>query len=487
MEQQLDEFEKYPIQEQDLRILKTLVSDTRLALDFANTYSSNLFFGDARDVAGAMIEYIKAYKTVPTQRVLIDAHKQHHALVGKIKDVFSQFDDIEINSMEYGYDVEKLRQRYVQTKIADLRDVFRYGDVKDDTTTIKNVERTLKDVQQISQPAKKSYTQRTLRDYLPEFKNDYVARLHDPTLGQGVLTGYSYFDYVTNGVRPAELVIIGAETSAGKSMLLNNMAIQMWMQKNTLATEYAHYTPGYNVLYFSLEMPFEGCFRRTMARLADVPSYGLRDSKLTKAEADSVSMAGRFISKYPAEFEIVDIPRGVTVEQIEERYLEAKTKFEPHVVVVDYLGLLEDRDVTGDDWLKLGYIAGKLHEFARVHNVRVLTAVQLNRAQLKKDQDPSELIGVHRFGRSSLIAHHANICVQIESRPDEYLRGDLIYHIIKNRDGERGAHTVLKKFAHCAIFDTPYAPPDRDEFGALVSGFDDSLDISDQVAKILGI
>lgn len=481
------EEEIYPIQEQDLRLLKTICNDPRLGLDFAATYSSDLFCGDTKEVAKAILDYIKTYKSSPTKRVLVDAHHKNYDLVSKIEEVFDQFDSIDFNIVEYQYDIDKLRQRYVDIKIADLRDGFRYGDTNDVEATVRMVERTLKDVAEVRSPAKKAFTQKSLKQHLPDFKQEYVARLSDPTLGKGIQTGYSYLDYITNGLRPAELLIIGAVTSAGKSMLLNNMAIQMWMQKNAITTQEQDFTQGYNVLYFSLEMPYEGCFRRTMARVADVPSYGLRDSTLSRSEADSVSTASRFINKYPFEFEIVDIPRGVTVERIEERYLEAKSRFEPHIIVVDYLGLLSDPDAEGDDWLKLGHIAGKLHEFARVHDVRVLTAVQLNRATLKKDQDPGELIGVHRFGRSSLIAHHANICIQIEDRPDEHLRGDFVYHVIKNRDGERGNHAITKKFSHCAIYDTPYTPLDRDEFGALVAGFDDSQDISDQVARILGI
>jgi replicative DNA helicase len=265
---------------------------------------------------------------------------------------------------------------------------------------------------------------------------------------------------------PGEMMIIGGETGAGKSMLLNNIAIQMWMQKNTVFTE--DYMKGCNVLYFSLEMPFEACFRRTMARVADVPMYGIRDASLYKSQLEAMNTSFDFIDKYPYQFEIVDIPRGVTVDQIEARFLEAKAKFNPDVVVVDYLGLLEDSDSEGDDWLKLGHIAGKLHELARYYNIVVLTAVQLNRPTTKVNKDSSDLIGIHRIGRSSLIMHHANIGIQIESRKDESTYGDLKYHVIKNRDGETGCHSLVKNFKHASLKDpeVPFEPP-RDDSGIL--------------------
>ena len=113
---------------------------------------------------------------------------------------------------------------------------------------------------------------------MPEFKQNYNDKFHNKELKRGVLTGYSYLDYIKNGFNPSELILIAAESGGGKSLLLNNLAIQMWMQKNSLHSK--SYTRGYNVLYFGLEMCYSDCARRTLARIADVDIYGLRDISL---------------------------------------------------------------------------------------------------------------------------------------------------------------------------------------------------------------
>lgn len=267
------------------------------------------------------------------------------------------------------------------------------------------------------------------------------------------------------------------------SMLLNNMAIQMWMQKNTIYTDPKDFVKGHNVLYFSLEMPHKACARRSISRIAEVPSYGIRDAKLTKDQAIRLGVADKFIQQYPWEFEIVDVPRGITVEEIERRYLDACARFTPEVVVVDYLGLIEDHDIQGDDWLKLGYIAGKLHEFGRVYNIPVLTAAQLNRAKKTTGED-SENIGVHRIGRSALIMHHADIAIQIESRPNENRLPDMKYHIIKHRDGELGNH-LLSKNLRCSTLkdrDPPYVPELASEEMEVLNS--DMENLSEQLKKI---
>jgi replicative DNA helicase len=324
-----------------------------------------------------------------------------------------------------------------------------------------------------------------MREFAGDFKSEFLRKREDPEISRGVQTGYSYLDYVTGGLQPAELVIIGAETGAGKSMLLNNMAVQMWMQKNTIYTDPENYTKGCNVLYFSLEMPFRACYRRTIARVADLPVYGIRDATITNDKLESLSKALRFTKKYPNDFEIVDIPRGATIDQIEERYLAAVDQGRaPDVIVVDYLGLMDDPDAGEEDWLKLGLISGRLHEFARMYDVIVLTAVQLNRPTSKTHADSSELIGLHRIGRSALIMTHANIGIQIETRKDENTYSDLIYHIIKNRDGELGKHILSKKFQNATIKDIcQYIPPTSDD-GSVVLGDNSVEDLTELLDSI---
>lgn len=480
-------------QDQDLRVFKAITSDNRLALEFVNSHDPSVFLGDSKHVGKAIFDYIKAYKTAPTKRVLIDKYQSDSALTIKIENLFDALPSIDFNPSEYQYDLDKIKQNYAETKLNDLKDDLRFHDRENLDHTMNKMEKILQEIKRVRQSAKRAYTQKSLDEFLPEFHDDYVAKIANPLLGQGVLTRYSYLDYVTNGLQPAEMLIIGGETSSGKSMFLNNLAVQMWMQGNTISTEPSQYAGGCNVLYFSLEMPYKACFKRTLSRLADVPMYGLRDSKLTRAETESLNFASKFIKKYSEygpKFEIVDIPRGVNTAQIEERFLEAKSKFDPRfpiVVVIDYLGLMEDDTPEGDDWLKLGKIAGKVHEFGRLHDVAVLTAVQLNRPTKSKTVEPGENIGVHRIGRSSLIMHHANIGIQIETRKDEWLRDTFLYHIIKNRDGELGKHEISKRFANASIFDIPFIPPERDEYGGYMSGFNDEDDISDQVKKLLGL
>ncbi len=150
--------------------------------------------------------------------------------------------------------------------------------------------------------------------------------------------------------------------------------------------------------------------------------------------------------------------RGASISKIEEIYNSREyEKDEKPIIFLDYLGLVGSTKGE-DDWLAQGLLAGEYHEFLRANGLIGATGVQLTRVDEGKKAEPGANIGLHRIGRSSLIAHHANIVAQIETRKNEKNFGDFIYHLIKNRDGELGSHTVGKNFAHGSITDIPYQP-----------------------------
>lgn len=479
------------VEEQDLRLLKALVSDDTAARELSNVYDHSLFMGDARPFAEKAMGYFKTYKQLPTKRVMLDQAKESNSFFEEFEQIWDQLEGAEYQSAEFHYDLDKVKDRYAKHEVTNLKDNLP-SDLNDINLekVLRETRASLDKTEKVLRGREQQYTQKTLKEYMPEFRDLFVKKSKDPTIGQGVLTGYVHIDFITNGLQPADFVIVGGETGSGKSMMLANMAKQMWMQKNTIDKK-DNFSKGANILYFSLEMPYDQCVRRTLASMASIPTYALRDCQITDpGQLDRLAQSANFINNYPAEFDIVDVPRGVTVEQIEERFLESVAKgHRPDVVVVDYLGLMDAPGEEGDDWLRLGKIAGKLHEFARTYNIVLLSAVQLNRPNnSKKNPSPDDVIGLHRIGRSSNIMHHATLGIQILTRKNEDSYPDLEYHIIKNRNGERGSDIIKKHFQTATLIDfnendDNYVPRDSDKIGGFVNA-NVMEDISDRLAKL---
>jgi len=111
------------------------------------------------------------------------------------------------------------------------------------------------------------------------------------------------------------------------------------------------------------------------------------------------------------------------------------------------------------DWLKLGGIAASLHEFGRAYDNAIITAGQLTdlkRGSGNSKSDDSKTVGMHRWGRSSLIMHHVNLGIQIETRQNEMSFPDLKIHVVKDRKGALRQGSLIKNFANASIVDVPY-------------------------------
>jgi replicative DNA helicase len=437
----------------ELGVLKSIITNKKHGLDFANEYSSKLFSKDVWNFASLVVEYIKVHKELPTLRVLTEklAKGKNDPMIEYVKTVWAQVEKVQVNDKEYKHDLQKIKKRFAEKQILDAKlnmSKLEAGSI-DIGKTVVELQKTIQDIKSLDQV--RTYERKTLKDAVPIFREEYNAKLEDPEFDSGIKTGYSYLDHVTDGTRAGELILIGGESGAGKSMLLMNMALQMWLQNNNVDMM-DNFGPGQNVVYFSLEMPFKPCLNRVLGRLSTNPTKLIRSAKLNPMEADKLKKSLKFIQRYPYQFEIVDIPRGATMESLELLYEEAKILYDPKIVVIDYLGLM-DYDTRGgemEDWLKLGKIAEKIHEFARVHGVTVLSAVQLNRTKGAKEEDK---IGLHRIGRSALIMQNANIAIQIETRANEKNHPDMFYHIIKNRDGELGKGRLIKNLSCGTLID----------------------------------
>lgn len=456
----------------EFKLLKIILENNINANQFVTLYDEELF-SQNQNLIKIILNYIKSYKCSPTLNVLLEHYPQQ-------KEELEIFWNI-INSQqpsvsEYGYYLDLLKIEYTKREIVAIGSKFQANSI-DPNFQIKELQLGLDKIKQINSNKKAAYEQRTIQDYMPDFKKEFNEKRKNINFGRGIQTGYSFFDYTTGGLHKQELIVIAGSTGSGKSVLLNNLAIQMWMQKNTINTPEKEFKPGCNILYFSLEMPFSACMRRSLARIGDIPIYSIRDAKLNKEQFGRLTQADAFIAKYPYKFEVVDVARGASISVIEERFQAALDLYQPDVVVVDYLTLMDNgSDEESQDWLKLGSLAGSLHEFARVYNCVMLTAVQLNRHT--KGKESGDAISVNRIGRSSLILHHANIGLMIEERKNEETYNDIKLHILKNRDGSKGNFPLTKKFANASILDIPFEP---DEFPSDQAV--DLDDISDLMAK----
>ena len=437
----------------DLSILKVILTNKKYSLEFIHQCNEKIFITDLWRFAKINIDYIRVYKNLPTKRVMLEKLKaqKNDSLINYFETIWDKVDSFKYDEKDFAYDLEKIKIRFSEKLIHNLKDNLSKNntDIKSSITEIHTVLQNIKSVNQA-----KAYEQNTLKGALNDFRERYVAKLEDPGFGGGVMTGYSFIDYVIGGLRPSELFLVGGSSGDGKSMLLMNMAINMWLGGNTVEmTE--NFKQGANILLFSLEMPLADYQDRVMSRLARVPQKGIRDAKLDKDGESKLGTVAKFIENYPFTFEIVDLPRGASVETVELIYNDVCSKgTRPDVIVIDYLNLMQAVNVPDDmqDWLAQEKVSEQLHELGRVLEVVILSAVQLNDEKQSSKVGESS-IGMHRIGRSKGILKNANFAFQIERRANEDQFPDMSLWMIKSRRTEKTNGKIYRDFSCCTLLD----------------------------------
>lgn len=439
--------------ELDLVILKTILNNRKCALEFVNDCDEKLFTADLWRFAKLVIDCIRVYKEVPTQKVLIERAQtlKNAAFVEHINTIFTKLTSINHDEKEYRHNLAKLKQRFSEKLISTLKETLNPSDIK---KNVNEIQSTLNSIKNINQT--KIYKEGSLKDYSRDFINIYNQKLKDPNFNVGIKTGYTFIDYVNAGMRPGELLIFAGITNSGKSLLLMNTAIQMWLGNNNIDMR-DNFQKGCNVLLFSLEMNYEDYMQRAVARIAMVPQHNIRDAKLETNEKSRINSAFKFVNSYGNYFKVIDLPRKATIETIEMIVEEQEELYgKPDVVVIDYLNLMDVAANGGEtqDWLIQGKISENLHEFARTKGVIAISAIQLNPKGGQNNGD----FGIKDFRRSTQISDNCDMIIIMNTRKDEKNYPQMQLSMVKNRRGPLANASLHKYLECCAILDTAYNP-----------------------------
>lgn len=436
----------------DEKILAIAFKDKKFALELSNSIDYTYFTKECQWIFISLVHFFKDpnIKSIPTVEMIKEYIGNDD---NKIK-AFNRIISFPVDTNEFGWLIKKIQirhndqvQKKITKKIVEMLKSNPEGDKR-----VKKINKIIKEaaveIDAIGQ--KKMYKEGSLKNSAQERLNKYIHIKENPESARGILSGFSTFDRITNGLHAGEFMIVAGDTGGGKSILMHNMAVNAYLADNNIFDLKDDWSDrGNNILYFSLEMPKETMERRIDACISGVFSNHIRDGLLSNEDEDKYKRCLEFQKEYPKQFHIVDMPKGATTRDIEIKFIEIlETLFRPDLVVIDYLGIMSPNNSAGSDWMDLGVISAELHEFARVYEIPVITGSQVNRTK-----DGVESYNTRRIARSSMVPNNANIILQIGCREDEDLRSDMPIFITKMRDGERGTFTLSKSFGKMKVVD----------------------------------
>ena len=190
----------------------------------------------------------------------------------------------------------------------------------------------------------------------------------------GVATGFLDLDFKTSGMQPADLVLIAARPSMGKTAFVLNIAQHVAFRlKETVAI-------------FSLEMSKEQLVNRMFSLESNVDAQNLRNGTLSDSEWEKLIESAGVIGRSNL---IIDDTAGISISELRSKCRKFKLEHNLKMIIIDYLQLMSGSGRSESRQQEISEISRSLKSLARELNVPVLALSQLSRAvEQRPDKRP---------------------------------------------------------------------------------------------------
>jgi len=213
---------------------------------------------------------------------------------------------------------------------------------------------------------------------------DTIEQLHArKELITGVPTGFTDLDEMTSGLQPADLVIIAARPSMGKTSLVLNMAQHVGTKTDM------------TVGIFSLEMSKEQLFLRMLTGEARIDAHRLRGGFLGERDWDKLAKA---ISTLGEAKIFIDDSASIGVLEMRAKCRRLAAEHGLHLVIVDYVQLMQGRGRFENRTLELASISRSLKGLAKELRVPIVLLSQLSRAPESRADHRPQLSDLRESG-----------------------------------------------------------------------------------------
>jgi replicative DNA helicase len=244
----------------------------------------------------------------------------------------------------------------------------------------------------------------------------------------GIETHYNDLDEMTSGFQKADLVIVAARPSMGKTAFAMNIA------------ENAAIDDGKVVGVFSLEMSSEALLQRLLCSRSIVDAHKLRTGSLWGEDIKKVMRASEELSKAPL---FIDDTPGISISEMRAKARRLKqSQGRLDLLVVDYLQLMSGGSKRFENRTQeVSSISRGLKAIAKELGVPVMALSQLSRAPESRGGDHRPQLSDLR--ESGSIEQDADVVMfifreEVYKQDDPELRGQAEIIIAKQRNGPIG-------------------------------------------------
>ncbi len=204
-------------------------------------------------------------------------------------------------------------------------------------------------------------------------------------------SGFTDIDNLLGGLHPSDLLIIAGRPSMGKTAFATNIAFNVAKayRPGRGATGETVAEDGGVVGFYSLEMSAEQLATRVLAEESGVSGDKIRRGEVAREEFDSFIQASMKLESVPL---YIDDTPALTISAVRTRARRLKRQHGLHVIIVDYLQLLQGTPKPGGEQNRvqeISEITRGLKALAKELDVPVIALSQLSRAvEQREDKRP---------------------------------------------------------------------------------------------------
>ncbi|MDY0249992.1 MAG: replicative DNA helicase [Pseudomonas sp.] len=246
----------------------------------------------------------------------------------------------------------------------------------------------------------------------------------------GLDCGIDGINEKTAGLQPAELIVLAARPSMGKTSL--GLKFILSALQNAPADK--------TVQFYSLEMPAEAIIYRMLAMLGRINLHNLKTGDLVDDDWTKLSFAAQKIKQVQSRF-VLDDEAQLSPTKLRAKARRAARQFgPPALIVIDYLQLMRSEKLKVESRnLEIAEISASLKALAKEMQCPVIALSQLNR---QVEQRPNKRPNNGDLRESGAIEQDADLILFIyrdeQYNPDSQDKGIAEIIISKNRNGPTG-------------------------------------------------
>ncbi len=320
---------------------------------------------------------------------------------------------------------------------ATLRKMIKAGSIivghgyDEDENIEKLLESAEKEVFSISQTFLKDrfiHVRDILTQRYEEFSTLHMAE--DKEKVKGIPTGYKGLDNILSGMQPADLIIVAARPSMGKTALALSIVQKIAIEASKKKT----------VGIFSLEMSREQLVDRLFCSILGVDSWKLQHGRLDDKDFQNMGSVMDILNQAPI---YIDDSVGTSIPELRAKARRLQMEHGLDLIIVDYLQLMSTGNTAyaGNRVQEISEISRALKSLGRELHVPVIAVSQLSRAVEMRNPKIPQLADLRESGA---IEQDADVVMMLyrkdyyEENLTEEEKGVTEIFIRKHRNGPVG-------------------------------------------------